>query len=103
MSRQTMLTLVIGVCIVNGLFSPFLVIARPITAVLMPELFPKTVAWVQFFSSILVSSATLLFSGVPAALWERFTHDPEGDIPMWVWLGFACLLTVPALAVINAL
>jgi hypothetical protein len=99
-----MLTLVLGVAIVNGLFSPFLAIAIPITAVLMPEVFPKTREWVLFFSSILVSSATLLFSGVPAALWERYVaRDPESEAAMWIWLAIAAILTLPALRVVTTM
>jgi hypothetical protein len=97
-----MLMLVLGVCIVNGLFSPFLSLAIPIAAVLMPEVFPKTSAWVLFFSALLVSSATLFFSGVPAALWERFSGNPESATAMWIWLGAAALMTLPALRFLTA-
>jgi hypothetical protein len=102
MDRQLLLVAILGICVVNGLFSPFLPVAIPITAVLMPEVFPKTREWVLFFSSVLVSTATLLFSGVPAAVWERLSGDAEGDIPMWVWLGIAVLMTIPALRVLTA-
>ena len=95
--RHTLLFLVIGVCIVNGIFSPYLKIAIPISAALMPELFPRTVEWVLFWGSICLSSATLLFSGVPAALYERFVErDPENEISMWIWLAGAVLLSIPA-------
>jgi hypothetical protein len=101
--RQTLLLLVLGVCVVNGLFSPFLPVAVPVTAVLMPELFPKTREWVLFFSSILVSSATLFFSGVPAALWERLVSrdNPESPAAMLVWLAGAAFLTLPALRYLS--
>ena len=68
LDRQGMVLLIVGVCIVNGIFSPYLMLAIPVTAVLMPELFPRTLEWVLFWSSILMASATLLLSGVPAAL-----------------------------------
>lgn len=99
-SRQFLFVLVVGLCVVNGLFSPFLPVAVPITAMLLPELFPKTIHWVLMFSSILVSTATLLGSGVPAALWERVTGgDPQSPVSMWIWLGGAVLLTLPAFQV----
>lgn len=97
-----MLMLVIGICILNGLYSPFLRVAIPIAAVLMPEVFPKTSEWVLFFSGILVSSATLFFSGVPAALWERLSGDPESPTAMWIWLAGAVLMTLPALRILTA-
>jgi hypothetical protein len=97
--RQTLLLLLIGLCIVNGIFSPFLRVAIPITAALMPELFPRTIEWVLFWSSILLSSATLLFSGVPAALYERLSDAPrDSTASMWIWLAGALLLSLPAVS-----
>ena len=75
MDRQFLLLAVVAVSVVNGLFSPFLAVAVPIAAVLMPEIFPRSVGWVLFFSCLLVASATLLFAGVPAALTERLAAD----------------------------
>lgn len=98
LDRQTLLLLVLGLCLVNGIFSPYLNVAVPVTVALMPELFPRTVEWVLFWSSILVSTATLLFSGVPAALYERLVERaPESGASMWVWLAGAALLTLPVI------
>ena len=97
LDRQTIFLLVMGVCIVNGMFSPYLTIAIPVSAALMPELFPRTVEWVLFWGSIFLSSATLLFSGVPAALYERLvTRNPESEASMWIWLAGAMVFTLPA-------
>ena len=95
--RHTFFLLVLGICIVNGIFSPYLSVAIPISAVLLPELFPRTVEWVLFWSSVLLASATLLFSGVLAALYERLvTRDAEGTTSMWIWLAGAAVLSLPA-------
>jgi hypothetical protein len=95
--RQTLFPAVLVLCIFNGIFSPFLTLAIPVTAVLMPELFPRTIEWVLFWSSILIASATLLFGGVPAALYERLVErDPEAATSMWIWLGGAAALCLPA-------
>ena len=97
LDRQTLLPVVLVACIVNGIFSPYLKLAIPIAAVLMPELFPRTVEWVLFWSSVLLASATLLFSGVPAALYERLVGDkPESVGSMWIWLAGAATLSLPA-------
>ena len=94
--RQTLLLLVVGLCILNGIFSPYLRLAIPVAAVLMPELFPRTIEWVLFWSSILLATATLLFSGVPAALYERLiARDREGTASMWIWLAGAAMLSLP--------
>jgi heme/copper-type cytochrome/quinol oxidase subunit 3 len=95
--RQTQLFLVLGVCIVNGIFSPYLKIAIPITAALMPELFPRTLEWVLFWSSVLLATGTLLVSGVPAALYERLlAKDAEAPASTWIWLAGAGALSLPA-------
>ena len=97
LDRHTLFLVVLGVCVVNGIFSPYLKVAVPIGAALLPELFPRTVEWVLFWSSILLSSATLLFSGVPAALYERLLkHHPDDTGSMWVWLAGAVVLSLPA-------
>jgi hypothetical protein len=96
--RQTLLMFVIGLCVVNGMFSPYLRLAIPVAAALMPELFPRTIEWVLFWSSILVASATLLFSGVPAALYERLiARGRESTAAMWIWLAGAAFLTLPVI------
>ncbi len=98
LDRQTILLMLIGLCIVNGIFSPYLNIAIPVSAALMPELFPRTVEWVLFWGSVMLASATLLFSGVPAALYERFVDNkPEATTSMWIWFGCAAVLSFPAI------
>ena len=96
MDRQTLFFLVVGLAIVNGIFSPFLALSWRLALVLMPELFPRTQEWALFWGSILLSSATLLFSGVPAALYERLV-ERESTASTWIWLAGAGLLTLPAL------
>lgn len=95
--RHSLFLVVLGICVLNGIFSPLLNIAIPIAAVLLPELFPRTVEWVLFWSSILLASATLLFSGVPAALYERLVErNPTGTVSMWIWLTGAAAMSLPA-------
>ncbi len=94
--RQTLLFMVVGLAIINGLFSPYLKVAIPISAALMPELFPRTLEWVLFWSSMLLSSATLLVSGIAAARYERRVES-QSATSMWIWLGCAALLTAPVM------
>jgi len=97
LERQTVVFLLIGLCIVNGIFSPYLKIAIPIAAVLMPELFPRTLEWVLFWSSVMLATGTLLLSGVPAALYERLVaRDAAAEASTWIWLAGAGLLSLPA-------
>ena len=98
LDRQTLLLMVVGLCIVNGIFSPYIQITWRIAAVIMPELFPRTQEWALFWGSVLLSSMTLLFSGVPAALYERLVESkPDGVASMWIWLAGAVVLSLPAI------
>lgn len=98
LDRQTLFMVVLGLSIANGIFSPLLRVAVPISAALMPELFPRTLEWVLFWASILVASLTLLFSGVPAALYARLVErDPQSTVSLWIWLAGVVLLSLPAL------
>lgn len=100
--RKTLLPLVVGICMANGIFSPYLAVALQIVPVLMPEAFPKTAGWALFFSSLFVSTGTLLLSGIPAALYERLTGAGDDSAgPVWVWLMGATLLSLPALDTIQ--
>jgi len=94
LDRQTLLLMIVGMCIFNGMFSPYLSVAIPVSAALMPELFPRTIQWVLFWSSILLASATLLLSGVPSALYERWVEG-ETTASMWIWFAGAAVLTSP--------
>ena len=96
--RHNLLLIVLGLAIVNGIFSPLLAVAIPVSAVLMPEIFPRTIQWVLFWSSILLASATLLFSGIPAALYERLVaRDRDDTTSMWIWLAGAATLSLPTI------
>ena len=98
LDRQTLFLLVLGLCILNGIFSPYLNLAIPVTVVLLPEIFPRTVQWVLFWSSVLLSTTTLLVSGVPAAFYERLVErDPNAVASTWIWLAGAAILCLPAM------
>jgi len=99
LDRQTIFFLVVGLSIVNGIFSPLLKIAVPVSAALMPELFPRTLEWVLLWGSIWLSTLTLLVSGVPAALYARLLErNPDGTASLWIWLAGAGVLSLPMLA-----
>ena len=96
LDRNNLFLIVLCLAVVNGIFSPYLSIAIPVSAVLLPEIFPRTVQWVLFWSSILLASATLLFSGVPAALYERWVErEAKSTTSMWIWLAGAAILSLP--------
>ncbi|HVO14930.1 MAG TPA: hypothetical protein VMV26_06945 [Alphaproteobacteria bacterium] len=104
MDRQSLLVITLTVCAVNGIFSPAIALALPLAVVWLPDFLPHEPSWAFYFSSLLVSSATLLVSGVPAALYERLVdRDPDNLVSMYVWLAGAVLLSLPALNTVARL
>lgn len=93
MSAQTLFTAVVAACLVNGLFSPMLGLVWLLHPLWLPELVPATREIVFYGASLIVATATLLLSAVPAAVAERvFRATPA--TAMLVWLGGAVALTV---------
>jgi hypothetical protein len=61
-------------------------------------LFGSTAA-IAYFSSLMLSTATVILGGIPAALYERLAGI-EGDstvTSLWIWLAGTAILTIPAI------
>lgn len=85
---------------VNGLFNQvWLLFALIHVQVLAPALLFGSVSLTLLFSSLMVSTATIILGGIPAALYERFigVKDDSTEISMWIWLAGTAVLTVPAI------
>lgn len=87
MTPQTLFVATVALCLMNGLVSPMLAVVAHLHPVWMPELVPTTAETVFYGASLMVSTATLLLSALPAAVTERL-GAPLGTA-MWVWLGSA--------------
>jgi len=97
MKPYTLFVLILGVCAVNGMFSPFLRVAIPVVIALMPEWFPPSVSWVLYFGAIFLATLTLVIGGIPAALYERLWEGEQfTGVSMYIWLAGCVLLTIPA-------
>lgn len=102
MSPNTTFVAVLALALANGLISPLL----PIVYVMMPAWAPHVFLGMQdmvilpeilfYMSSLIVATGTLLFGGVPAALYERLGGEPESPTAMYIWLAGVLLLTLPA-------
>ena len=68
MTPQNLFVATMGLCLVNGLISPMLGLVWMLHPVWMPEMVPLTNETVFYGASLLVSTATLLLSAVPAAI-----------------------------------
>ena len=50
------------------------------------------------FSSLMVSTATIILGGIPAAIYERFAGvKDDSRVSLWIWLAGTAILTLPAI------
>jgi hypothetical protein len=85
---------------VNGLFnSTLLLFALIHMQILAPALLFGSVPLTLMFASLMVSTATIIIGGIPAALSERLAGVKEDstDASLWLWLAATAILTLPAI------
>jgi len=102
MSRESYIFGIVLFGIISGLFSPFLLVGQIMISALAPGFLVSSAAIVLMLTSILVSTATIMAGGVPAALYERVTGQSETNGVSWfIWLASTALFALPA--VINGI
>ena len=85
---------------VNGLFNQDLVLLALIPMnILAPALLFGSVPLTLMFSSLMVSTATVIVAGIPAAMYERFVgaKDASTEASLWIWLAGTGILALPAM------
>jgi hypothetical protein len=85
---------------INGLFNQlWLVFALIHVQILAPALLFGSTGLTLMFSSLMVSTATIILGGIPAAIYERFAgvKDDSNAVSLWLWLAGTAILTVPAI------
>ena len=85
---------------INGLFNQVaLLFALLHVQMLAPALLFGSVSLTLMFSSLMVSTATIILGGIPAAIYERFiaAKDDLTVVSLWIWLAATGLLTLPAM------
>lgn len=103
--RETLLRrdgLLIGIAalsLLNGMhFSPFFDYAAVYLGGFLTGLFISSPLLLFYFTSLLLSAATLLLAGIPAALFERFTGRKDSDgTSLGIWLGATAVLAAPSI------
>jgi hypothetical protein len=102
---QHNLVAVIGLAILNGMFSPALIPVFALHGLWYPFFLPAMLPAVFLACSLIISTFTLMLGGVPAALYERLAADGKSSgISGLIWLVAVALLTLPALPnILNAL
>jgi hypothetical protein len=84
---------------INGLFNQlWLLFALIHVQVLSPALLFGSMSLTLLFASLMVSTATIILAGIPAAIYERFVgaKDDSTDTSLWIWLIGTGILTIPA-------
>jgi hypothetical protein len=85
---------------INGLFNQtWLLFSLIHVQILAPALLFGSVPLTLLFSSLMVSTATLILAGIPAAIYERVVgaKDDSTEVSLWIWLAGTALLTLPAI------
>lgn len=97
MGTQSFLVAILGFGIINGIFSPYRLMAQIIVFAMSPGFFISSPSVVLLASSLLTATMTIMLAGVPAALFERISGQQESDtVSMWIWLAGIALLSLPA-------
>jgi hypothetical protein len=83
---------------INGIFNQLaLIFALLYVQVLAGPLLFGSLSLTLMFASLMVSTATVILGGIPAAIYERVTGVAESNnISLWIWLAGTALLTLPA-------
>jgi hypothetical protein len=85
---------------VNGLFNQtWLLFALIHAQILSPALLFGSVGLTLMFASLMVSTATIVLGGIPAAIYERVrgTGEDSTEASLWIWLAGTAILTLPAI------
>lgn len=84
---------------INGLFNQLLLLFALIySSYLMGPVFFGSGGLTRMFASLMVSTATIILAGIPAAIYERYiaAKDDSTDTSLWIWLAGTAILTLPA-------
>ena len=84
---------------INGIFNPLIVFAYVWSKVLMSYPLFEVEALIFYFASLMLSTATIILGGIPAAIYERFAGVAGDSTPtsLWIWLAGTGILTIPAI------
>ena len=85
---------------INGLFNQdWVLIALIPMNILAPALLFGSVPLTLMFSSLMVSTATVILGGIPAAIYEHFVGAKHAstEASLWIWLAGTGLLALPAM------
>lgn len=85
---------------INGLpfVNPAYLLALGFSDRLMSAPLFGSVPLIFLFASLMLSTATIILAGIPAAIYERVVGAKEDstDASLWIWLAGTAILALPA-------
>ena len=84
---------------INGVFNQlWLIFALLYVQPLAGPLLFGSLSLTLMFASLMVSTATIILGGIPAAIYERVKGitDDSTEVSLWIWLAGTAILTLPA-------
>lgn len=85
---------------INGMFNQLpLLFAVLHVQIIAPALLFGSVPLALLMASLMVSTATIILAGIPAAIYEHFVGAKEDSpaVSLWIWLAGTAILTLPAI------
>jgi hypothetical protein len=96
MTPHQLFAVALGLSTVNGMFSPYLEFVLVLSPLWMPNWMPESPGVLFYAASLLTATTTLLASGIPAAVAERFVPGMRGSAgALGIWAVSAFALTMP--------
>jgi hypothetical protein len=102
METRNIVAAVMLVSLLNGMFSPAVVVSWGLMPYLFPILAETGPAFVIVAGSLALTLTTLVVSGVPAALYERVSGRRATPASAWIWLAGAIFLSLPTIIGFSA-
>ncbi|MES2195094.1 MAG: hypothetical protein V4517_11800 [Pseudomonadota bacterium] len=83
---------------INGIFNQlWLIFSLLYVQTIAGPLLFGNLSLTLMFASLMVSTATVILGGIPAAIYERVTGAPESNnASLWIWLAGTAILAMPA-------
>jgi hypothetical protein len=83
---------------INGIFNQLsLIFTLLYVQMLAGPLLFGSLPLTLMFASLMVSTATVILGGIPAAIYERITGAAESNsVSLWIWLAGTAILALPA-------
>jgi len=99
--RNELIFVAVGAAILNGIFSADQFVVSAFSPFWYPWLFPRSPEIIQFLSSLILSTLTVMVAGVPAAIYERVRGLADTNtVSAGIWAACSLVLLYPSVPLI---